>query len=329
MDISLKNKQLFQPHIKKGRFYNYNGEKKPPFIVPSLFMLLEWYISHKNRSHIDISNWVEKTNNNYNLKEKNFAITWIGHASFLIQTAQYNILTDPVFGALSLLFPRILPVGIEPANLPKIDFVIISHNHRDHMDTKSLLLLKKNNPEIIIMVPKGDQKWFDKRNFKNIIENNWWETNSFENIKFSFLPAYHWSQRGILDYNKSLWGSWMISVNNKNIYFAGDTAYADHFKAISEEFNISTALMPIGPCEPREWMRNSHVSAEEAGYAFLDLKADNFIPMHWGTYHFGTDQFDLPYNRLIDWWEYQLSKNKLENKNLITLKVGQKLNIDL
>lgn len=325
MEISKKNKLKFQPHIENDRFYNYKGEVKPPFITPSLAMLLEWYISHKRRIKLDIENWIHKLEENFSNHEQNISVTWIGHATFLIQTGKYNILTDPVFGSLSFFFPRILPAGIELNNLPKIDYVVISHNHRDHMDTHSLTNLYKLNPEITFLVPKGDKNWFTKRKIHNVIECNWWDHISFKDLSFYFLPAYHWSQRGIFDYNKSLWGSWMITYQDQHIYFGGDTAYADHFKAIGEEFSIHTALMPIGPCEPREWMRESHISAEEAGHAFLELNAKNFIPMHWGTYYFGTDSFELPYQRFCSWWDLQLLKNSVNDKKFITLKVGQKI----
>ena len=248
-------------------------------------------------------------------------ITWIGHSTFLIQINKKNILTDPIFGAPSIFFPRILPPGIAPQALPTIDYVIISHNHFDHMDGKSLSLLKEINPHLTILVPEGDQYWFEKRNFKNVYSSAWWKKHNFENLSFTFLPAYHWSQRGLFDRNKSLWGSWMIQSDVNSIYFAGDTAYSYHFKAIGKEFNnINVAILPIGPCEPRKYMFDTHVNAEEAGEAFLDLNAQQFIPMHWGTFHFGVDTFETPVKRIQRWWKKNHAK--LKHKTLSIPKFG-------
>ena len=248
-------------------------------------------------------------------------ITWIGHSTFLIQINKKNILTDPIFGSPSIFFPRILPPGISPQKLPKIDYVVISHNHFDHMDSKSLLFLKEVNPEIVILAPEGNQHWFHKRNFKHVHCLNWWRKESFEQINFTFLPAFHWSQRGLFDRNKSLWGSWMIEIEDFSIYFAGDTAYSHHFKAIGKEFKrINVALMPIGPCEPRKYMFDTHVNAEEAGEAFLDLGAQQFIPMHWGAFHFGVDAFETPIKRIQRW--RKRNRAELKNKSLYIPTLG-------
>jgi L-ascorbate metabolism protein UlaG (beta-lactamase superfamily) len=318
------------PHVSRGRFYNHPGEEKPSLLIPSLRMMLEWYLSRegtkKHNSHLWISSAVQLE------RSIPLCITWIGHATFLIQVNGINILTDPIFGNLSPLFTRILPPGITLEQLPAIDFVIISHNHRDHMDAAALTYLKKHK-NCTFLVPKGDKAWFDRRKFERVIEHNWWDVSTFvipavyagdRSIEFTFLPAHHWTQRGFFDYNKSLWGSWMIRSATSTVYFAGDTAYSGHFKHIAQEFNvIDVALMPIGPCEPRVWMSHSHVGPEESGQAFLDLNARHFIPMHWGTYYFGTDHFELPYERLMAWWHQQ----QLQDRQLHVLKVGQRVHI--
>lgn len=315
------------PYFHAGRFYNYKGEKKPGFLFASIYMMLKSHF-HRSYEYPDISSWVGFSEPILRSSELN--ITWIGHATFLIQIGNINILTDPIFNNLTPFFPRIVPAGIKLSNLPPIDFVIISHNHRDHMDEYAIKEIKKYNPGVTFLVPKGDKAWFDKRKIDPVIECTWWEAQSFTlnlgnltKIEFNFLPALHWSQRGLFDFNKSLWGSWLINCNGKKIYFAGDTAYWAHFKNIGAQFGpIDIALMPIGPCEPRKWMSHSHVSAEEAGQAFIDLKAKHFIPMHWGTYLLGTDNFLLPLQRICAWWVNQ----KLDSsKQLHTLKIGQRI----
>jgi L-ascorbate metabolism protein UlaG (beta-lactamase superfamily) len=254
-------------------------------------------------------------------------ITWIGHSSFLIQIMGLNILIDPIFFDLMLLYKRVIKPGIDIKNLPKIDFILISHDHADHLDYKSLLELKKFNSKILI--PKGTINWFNKNNFINIKEFDWWQDFifNFKNkiIKFSFLPAVHWSGRKYAQINKSCWGSWMISANNKNIFFAGDTAYDKHFIDIAKDFEIDVALLPIGPVEPRNIVKHSHMDSIEAVKAFIDLNAKNFIPMHWGTFKVNLDNFYLPVKKLYSCW--QEHEYNLKTKNLCVLKFGQSIQL--
>lgn len=254
-------------------------------------------------------------------------VTWIGHASFLIQFPDYNILTDPVFKDLTLLFQRIQEPGIAREVLPRIDAVIISHNHRDHMEQETLLYIAKKFPECQFFVPKGDLYWLQKWGIDRGVELNWWDdvmlkrTGVEQAIRLVFLPAYHWSQRGLFDMNRSLWGSWMIEQGATRLYFAGDTAYSPHFQSVAKEFSdITSVLMPIGPCEPNNWMKKSHINAEEAGRAFLELGAQSLIPMHWGTYKFGMDNPMLPLLRLQAWWEQEAAVRN--SKILLPLKIG-------
>lgn len=248
-------------------------------------------------------------------------ITWIGHATFLIQINGKAILTDPLFGNIPPFFRRLLPPGITLAQLPKIDYVLLSHNHRDHMDAASLIALKKMNPDLIFLVPYGDKAWFDNRGISGAQEFIWWDEHVIPEIRLVFLPAVHWSQRGLFDKNKSLWGSWMIEGSaGGRIYFAGDTAYSVHFDHIARNFaKIDTVLMPIGPCQPDAWMRRTHVSPQQAVDAFADLKATHFIPMHWGTFALGSDHFDMPLEHLKMAWH---EKNSIDTQ-LHIVKVGQ------
>lgn len=275
----------------------------------------------------DVSEWC--AHENPVEKSKKLSITWIGHSTFLIQVDNTNILLDPIFGNASLLFKRILPPGILRNNLPHIDYVLISHNHRDHMEKSTLNYLKKrNNP--MIFIPSGLGKWFRNRGFKRFNEFMWWEQkeykidNSDVSIKCTFLPAFHWSQRAMFDKNTSLWGSWIIECNGYTIFFAGDTTYSEHIKYIAKEFShIDIALLPIGPCEPNSLLKDAHMDADDAIKAFCDLGAQHFIPMHWGTFHFGAEPFDLSIKRLNILWS---ENNKLSKKQLHVFKVGQRIN---
>ncbi|MBI2344696.1 MBL fold metallo-hydrolase [Candidatus Dependentiae bacterium] len=264
-------------------------------------------------------------------KERSYEpeITWIGHSTFLIQVAGKNILTDPIFSTLSVIFRRLVTPSIKIEELPPIDYVIISHNHFDHMDSASLMAIKERFSNVKILVPMGDKDWFDCRMFTHVSEHMWWDEFIDEHnasLKFTFLPANHWSQRTLFDKNKSLWGSWMIQDKDFTLYFAGDTSWGNHFKMIGKEFkDIDVALLPIAPGEPRSWMKDTHINAEEAVRACLDLNARTLIPMHWGTYHLGFDEYFAPIELLKKSWKTMQLKaaDKLVSKNLRILKFGE------
>lgn len=328
------------PFVHKNRFYNNKSDYLGKCGINRLYNLFytifkEAFIilfSQKQRFldfFEDNSQWIKSSS--VFSKKHDPVITWIGHSSFLIQIANLNILTDPVFGDITFLFKRIFRPGVSIEKLPHIDYLLISHNHRDHMDTSSLKLLNRIYPYIKILVPKGDKKWFVSRGFTRVAEFEWWGSHAVDasdsNIKFTFLPAYHWSGRNLFDSNESLWGSWMIEAAGYKVYFGGDTAYWDHFKDIGRYFGeIDVALLPIGPCTPRRWMKKSHMSSMDAGRALIDLGAKYMVPMHWGTFYFGCDRFDTPLNKLISWWEE--NKNVLGDKKLMMLAIGEQLKID-
>ncbi len=284
-----------QPYIHRNRFYNiaHDESKESHFMRGIVMYLKSWW--NRSEKKLDIAPWVAQDNAKIEQTSKDLNIIWLGHSTFLIQIGGFNIITDPVFWNITSFFKRILPLGISLDKIPNIDYVLLSHNHRDHMDSSSLYFLNRY-PGISYLVPQGDRKWFTKRDMARTIEFSWWERATFANpdegslIEFHFLPAYHWSGRGVFDRNRSLWGSWMIRYNGINIYFGGDTGYSAHFKCIQKEFGfIDVAILPIGPCEPKEWMLNSHIGPEEALKGFVDLNASNFIPMHWGTFNFGVE----------------------------------------
>jgi len=321
-------KKFEKPQFKNNRFQQKSNsqESLAGFFSRSIIMMFKsWWIRRKIKDE-DINCWFCKSEPRscsiYPL------ITWLGHSSFLIQIGGVNILTDPVLSEASYFFPRYLGPGIPEKNLPNIDFVLISHNHPDHMDATSLMKLKKHNG-ISFLVPKGDKLWFDRHSFTRAREYTWWQQDTFtlkhdasSNITFTFLPSNHWSLRGLFDKNRSLWGSWLVEFNGHKIYFAGDTMYDTHFKEIAQEHpDIDVALMPIGPCEPRRWVAHSHLDAGDAVKAFIDLQAKNFVPMHWGTFPMGTELFDVPITQLKRSWD--VHKEKLSDRKLHTPKVGQ------
>lgn len=300
----MPEKVPFSPLVINGRFYNVSHDntlEEPESLLPSIKM---YFGSFRNfcKRPLAMDKWIGSCP----LQDRSVdaVVTWLGHATTLIQIGEKNIITDPLFGTPSSLYRRILPFGVDKQKLPALDTVLISHNHRDHMDTSTLLYLhKKHNP--VFLVPQGDKAWFLKKGITKVEEFTWWESCEIDGVKYTFVPAWHWSQRGIFDHNKSLWGGWVIQHANRSIFFAGDTAYNErYFKTIGSFFeSFDIAIMPIGPGAPDDWMRRSHMSAEQAGQAFIDCNARVFIPMHWGTFYFGHDAFHDPIVRLQTWWE--------------------------
>ncbi len=324
------SKQL-KPFQKNGRFYNDTKRKPESLLFETIPSFVCSLFNRKNGIPKNPQEWV--------VRDVVIAdpikpvITWIGHATFLIQINGINILTDPIFGNASFLYPRRLPPGIAISQLPRIDAVLISHNHPDHMDKKTLVALKKNYVDMQIFVPQGDKKRFNKWGFNTVHEFTWEQEKKVTNgaqthiISCTFVPAYHWSCRGLFDKNKSLWGGWVICAGDTCIYFAGDTAYSKpFFKHIEYLFpHIDVALLPVAPSAPRELMKKTHIDAHEACQLFLDINAQHLVPMHWGTFGFGNDYFDEPIIHMKQWW--QENNAAVVEKKLHILKVGQRFDI--
>lgn len=322
------HKKRSLPHVLNGRFYNYPEEKSFPVLFPSLYMYFRSLFERILHPYYDLNDWMVQQKPVP--KSIDPVITWIGHATFLLQIGGLNILTDPIFCSPSIFYKRILPPGVLLDQLPHIDGVVISHNHPDHMSSVCLKNLERKF-QPYIFVPQKVGTWFRTRKFSDVHEFTWWQKMNIpakadpkENVDIYFLPSRHWSQRGLFDRNRTLWGSWMISYKGYHIYFAGDTGYAEHFAEIGQEFKtVNSALLPIGPGEPHELLHHSHMDARQAIQAFFDLNAQEFIPMHWGTFHFGTDHFYRPIEHLLNVWHGH--KEMLQNKVLCITKVGEQL----
>ncbi|MDC0199199.1 MBL fold metallo-hydrolase [Pseudomonadota bacterium] len=235
--------------------------------------------------------------------QTNYAI-WIGHATYLINNGDINILTDPIFSKRASPFgfagpKRMIPPVMTLNDLPRIDVVVVSHNHYDHFDIWSLKKLYKLNPETIFMVPAGDKKKLINARIKNVVEMNWWDSLKVSNTNIHFTPVQHWSKRGLFDRNKSLWGGWFMQTDHLALYHAGDTGYSSDFKTTYDQLGAPHfSFIPIGAYDPRWFMKDSHVNPEEAVQIALDLKTPHSFGMHWGTFALTDEPVEDPPLRL-------------------------------
>lgn len=224
-------------------------------------------------------------------------IVWLGHSSFLISVGGVQLLTDPCFGNLPGCVRRVklpCPVG----SLTDIDYILLSHDHRDHLDRRSLAHIAEASPSAVILAPLGARRVLSSH---EVVEAGWWQEYPVApGLRIVFLPARHWGRRGLCDYNKVLWGSFMIISGGRKIFFSGDTAYRqDMFRDIHTLFgDVDFCLMPIGAYSPAWMMSARHMNPEEAFSAFCDLGGKTFIPMHYGTYDLSDEPPGEPLVRL-------------------------------
>jgi L-ascorbate metabolism protein UlaG (beta-lactamase superfamily) len=231
------------------------------------------------------------------------SLTWIGHATYLVQLSGRNILTDPVFANRLAVVPRNVPPGVAPVDLPKIDLVVVTHNHRDHMDAPSL---RRLGPDPVYVVPKGLAAWFLRAGLPRVVEMDWWEEREVEGVQVTFVPSQHWSRRGLLDENTSLWGGYVLERDGARVYHSGDTAWFSGFAEIGERVGrIDAAMLPIGAYAPRWFMKTQHIDPHEAVRAFVDLRAERFVAMHWGTFRLTDEALDEPPQVLRDAWAHR------------------------
>ena len=215
-------------------------------------------------------------------------LTWIGHSTFLWQFGGTNLMTDPHLtdraSPVGFAGPkRVMKPAISLADLPKLDVVLISHNHYDHLDKKTVLKIsekQKNNPPLFLL-PLGMKEWFEDVGIKeHVVELDWWDTYSVGAWKYHAVPVQHWSRRGLLDTNEVLWCGWVGSPN-KRFFFAGDTGYSNDFKDIGERFpQMDLSLIPIGAYAPRWFMKDMHCNPQEAVQIHLDVNSQKSIGMH-------------------------------------------------
>lgn len=241
------------------------------------------------------------------LKFGQVAITWIGHASFLIQFTDLNILIDPNFANWLFLLKRIKRSGLRIRDLPPIDLVLLTHAHFDHFHKPTLRKLP--HPKIGIM-PRGVGDLAHNLGFARVIELEWWESFSQakSNWKVTFTPSQHWGARTLADRHRG-YGGFVLEYQGRKIYHAGDSAYFNGFKEIGKRFAPEIALLPIGAYHP-ETFRAVHMGPDEAVKAFQDLNSKQLVPMHFGAFKLSFEDMDEP----LRWLRELAAQAKITNR---------------
>ncbi|HLP36187.1 MBL fold metallo-hydrolase [Lacibacter sp.] len=283
---------------KKQQYINLDGPSERSFAE-----LLKWQternpfkpLKRNQQTNIDISMNKHITGN------REDGIVWLGHASFLFTLGGKHFIVDPVLYNVGPL-KRFTPLPCDVAALKQIDFILLSHNHRDHADKRSMIELCTLNPSAVILTGLNIAPLLRSWRIKNpIIEAGWYQQYQLEtDVQVSYLPAKHWNRRGLHDMNDMLWGSFMLQSPTQTIYFGADSGLGIHYPEIAQLFpNIDVAILGIGAYKPEWFMNTAHTSPADALVAFEQLNAKQLIPMHHGTFDLSDEPVFYPKQDLM------------------------------
>lgn len=246
-------------------------------------------------------------------------LTWLGHASWLVQLDGISLLIDPVLrDAINVVIRRNVPPGVPTEKLPPIAASLVSHNHYDHLDLPSL-----QDVRAPVVTGLGHTRLFRGSRLP-CTELDWWGSTKVGPVTIHYVPSQHWSRRGLADANEMLWGGFVIEGSSARLYHSGDTAFFDGFKEIGRRYpGIDAAMLPIGAYDPAWFMSKQHMNPEEAVQAFEDLGASRFLAMHWGTFKLTDEPLDEPPQRLDAEW----NRRGWPREKLHVLAVGESLTV--
>jgi L-ascorbate metabolism protein UlaG (beta-lactamase superfamily) len=293
--VTLRAMTSSTDHFDGRRFFNPSGANgQPVWMVPRL-LLTPW------------TRWPSEVSVEPRRPPRpgpdEVIITFVGHATFLIQVAGTNVLIDPVYSRRASPFSfagprRARAPGVRFDDLPPISLVLLSHNHYDHCDLDTLRLLERRfHPPVV--TPLGNGRLLRSAGFRQVEEIDWWETASAAPLPITLTRAQHFSARGPFDRNRALWGGFLIEASGHRILHAGDSGYGPHFREIAARLGpIDLALLPIGAYEPRWFMKDVHMNPTEAVQAHLDLEPRQSIAMHFGTFQLTPEGIDEPVREL-------------------------------
>jgi N-acyl-phosphatidylethanolamine-hydrolysing phospholipase D len=291
-------------HRTNGGFKNIN----PEYADPSEWQRMKFIASRiwSTTLHPRTSPLVPVDNDGTLLRQNTTTatVTWVGHATLLIQLDGVNILTDPHWSdrasPVSFAGPkRLIPPGLRFEDLPAIHVVLISHDHYDHLDLQTVRqLARMHRPRFL--VPLRLQQWLEERDVSNVEELDWWDVRKIEGCVLTCLPVQHFSGRTLWDRNRRLWSGWSIRGRQRHLLFAGDTGYyPELFREIGRRLgSFDLAAIPIGAYIPPYMMKFVHSTPEQAVQIFSDVRADRLLAMHWGTFDLADEPIGEPPERL-------------------------------
>ena len=279
-------------HLLDGSFRNPEGYPKRDSSFNWSFKIFN---KEKRKLNMDIpaGHIMDKKEVLENIKKykNNDYIAWIGHATFLIKLGNTTIITDPVFeknmGPLFFGPKRYVDPAINLKELPEVNLFLLTHNHYDHLSTRTIQRFPYKKAKVLTPLKLG--KYFTKNGYRDVNEMDWYDEIRVNDLKITFLPAVHWSKRGLWDTNKTLWGNFLIEYKNKKIFFACDTGYGNIYKDLGEKYGpIDLTFINIGaynfyPMSPQKDKSIYHTNPEEALNIGQDLKSKKILGMHWGT----------------------------------------------
>ena len=307
-------------HFDGRRFYNPNGANgQPVWMVPRMLLTprTRWPSTVPVEPRRPAS-----------VGPDDVALTFVGHATFLVQVGTTNVLIDPVYAerASPVTFAgprRVRAPGVRFDDLPAISLVLLSHNHYDHCDLGTLRALDRRfHPWLV--APIGNGPLLRSAGIRKVEELDWWQRASAAPLPITLTPAQHFSARGPFDRNRALWGGFLIEARGRRILFVGDTGYGPHFREIAARLSpVDLALLPIGAYEPRWFMKDIHMNPAEAVQAHLDLGARRSLGMHWGTFQLTPEGVDEPVRELTK----ALQERGVPAQQFRPAEVGQSISV--
>lgn len=314
---TIKQNWAGTPVDSEGRFINLEF----PFL-PKIKEVLKWKFSknpqQQEKKHDSFR--LTLVNDSSFLKDDLDCIVWLGHATFFIRVNNVQLLIDPVFYSVPFI-KRYSQHAFNANTFQHVDYLLISHDHQDHCQQKSIREVVDNNPNITLLTGLNMERLLRPWT-KNIpIQTAGWyqQYKTDDRVELFFLPSRHWSKRGLTDDNARLWGAFVIRSQNKTIYFSGDTGYGNHFREARELFpDIDIAIVGVGAFRPEWFMHPNHVSPNDAVKGFNELGAKQFIPMHYGTFDVSDEPVGEPLRILR-----ALEKEEKINGELSVLNLGE------
>jgi L-ascorbate metabolism protein UlaG (beta-lactamase superfamily) len=311
---------LSTDHFDGRRFFNPNGANgQPTWMIPRMLLTprTRW------PSTIAVVPRRPRT-----VGPEDVVVTFIGHATFLVQVGATSVLIDPVYAEraspVSFAGPRrVRAPGVRFEDLPAISLVLLSHNHYDHCDLRTLCALDRRF-QAPVVTPVGNGPLLRSAGIRRVEEIDWWQRAATAPLPITVTPAQHFSSRNMFDRNRALWGGFLIEARGHRILFAGDSGYGSHFREIAGRLGpIDLALLPIGAYEPRWFMKDIHMNPAEAVQAHLDLAARQSIAMHYGTFQLTPEGIEEPVREL----EKALRERGVPADRFGTVEVGESVSL--